>query len=64
MFSKETIANYDQPDHYWLVMGDNVYEFKDWTHPGGWFAHKNYAGGKQDAQERFNYAHAYSYGAK
>jgi len=34
-------------------MGDKVYRFIDWKHPGGWFLHMPFAGGRIDASNAF-----------
>ena len=56
-FTLAEVAQHSAPNDYWLVMGDSVYEFKDWVHPGGWYWHENYAGGKMDALQSFEGAH-------
>ena len=38
-------------------MGENVYEFKDWTHPGGFGKHSGYVGGSKDAKNLFEGRH-------
>ena len=56
-FTIEEVALHSAPNDYWLVMGGDVYEFKDWVHPGGWYFHEKYAGGKMDALASFEGAH-------
>ena len=55
------IAQHAAPNDFWLVLGGEVYEFKDWTHPGGWYRIEPYAGKTTDALNAFEGAHGSLY---
>jgi len=38
-------------------MGDKVYRFINWKHPGGWLLHMPFAGGRMDASDAFTLKH-------
>ena len=56
-YTVDQIKAHSTQADYWLVMGENVYDLKGFTHPGGWAAHEPYAGGKLDAKEEFEEEH-------
>ena len=51
------IGKHAAQNDYWVIMGDNIYAFKDYTHSGGWDLHKPYAGGKGDMTKAFEDRH-------
>jgi len=42
-------------------MGNVVYSFQNFNHPGGWAIHAPFAGGKLDATTAFQVKHGNSY---
>ena len=48
-YTRYEIAQHASEDDYWLIVGDKVYAFVDWRHPGGWLTHSPFAGGKLNA---------------
>ena len=53
-FTRYEIAQHATEDDYWMIMGDKVYAFVNFKHPGGWLSHSAFAGGKIDAQWTFD----------
>ena len=47
------IAQHASPSDYWVIMGDDVYAYKDFVHPGGVSKHEPYYGGKLDMTAAF-----------
>ena len=54
------VAQHATSTDYWLILGDKIYAFENFVHPGGWSRHQPYAGGKADAQSAFNSRHGAS----
>ena len=51
------IQKHNTDSDFWLVMGENVYEFKDYSHPGGQSEVQPYYGGLKDATHHFEHEH-------
>ena len=58
-FSRNEIAQHNSEFDYWIIMGNKVYSFQNFNHPGGWAAHAPFAGGKIDATQAFSVRHGY-----
>ena len=56
-FTRYEIAQHASEDDYWLIMGNKVYAFVNWRHPGGWLVHSPFAGGKLDALNAYELKH-------
>jgi len=62
--TRQEISLIDQPNDYCIVMGNKVYRFKNFKHPGGWSIHQPYAGGRLDASSVYMLKHGGSMGVK
>ena len=56
-YTRHEVAQHASEYDYWLVMGDKIYSFQNFRHPGGWLVHKPFAGGRLDATDVFNIKH-------
>ena len=52
-FSLSEIAEHSSRSDYWVIMGEDVYAYENFNHPGGWSYHEPYAGGKKDMTQAF-----------
>jgi len=59
-YTRDEIALHNTEYDYWIVMGNKVFEFTNFAHPGGWIAHMPFAGGKLDATIAFSAMHGNS----
>ena len=59
-YSTQEIAQHDTINDYWMVMGNEVYAFVNFNHPGGFAIHAPFAGGKLDATTAFQVKHGSS----
>ena len=60
-FTRYEIAQHASENDYWLIMGNKVYAFVNWQHPGGWLVHSPFAGGKLDATDAYMLKHGGNY---
>ena len=51
------IAKHASSNDYWVIMGDDIYSYENYIHPGGWGLHRSYAGGKKDMTSAFERKH-------
>lgn len=45
-------------------MGNKIYRFKNFKHPGGWMVHAPFAGGRLDASDTYSLKHGGSLSVK
>ena len=45
-YTMAEIGQHTAQNDYWVIMGDDVYKYTDFTHPGGWEKHEPFVGGK------------------
>jgi len=62
--TRQQISLIDEPDDYCIVMGNKIYRFTNFKHPGGWLTHQQFAGGRLDASAAYMFKHGGSLSVK
>ena len=52
-YTMAEIGQHAVSNDYWVIMGEDIYAYTDFSHPGGWSKHEPYAGGKKDMTSAF-----------